>query len=129
MTNVPGPRETLYLAGQPIRGIMFWVPQPGRLGLGVSIISYAGQVLVGVATDAGLVPDPETIIAGFHAEFDQMKRAALPGERQSLKIAKARPLKHGRCQAMTKAGQPCKNRARPGSITCGVHQHSGDDPV
>lgn len=129
MTNVPGPRETLYLAGQPIRGIMFWVPQPGRLGLGVSIISYAGQVGLGVATDAGLVPDPEAIIAAFHAEFDQMKRAALPGERQSLRLAKAHPAKDSRCQAKTQAGHRCKNRARPGSITCGVHQHSGDDPV
>jgi diacylglycerol O-acyltransferase len=117
MTNVPGPRETLYLAGRPIRGIMFWVPQPGRLGLGVSIISYAGQVALGVATDAGLVPDPETIIAGFHAEFEQMKRVALPGERKSLRLAK-----DGRCQAMTQSGQRCKNRARPGSTTCGVHQ-------
>jgi hypothetical protein len=41
MTNVPGPRETLYLAGGPIRSIMYWAPQPGRLGLGVSIISQA----------------------------------------------------------------------------------------
>ena len=122
MTNVPGPRETLYLAGRPIRGIMFWVPQPGRLGLGVSIISYAGQVALGVATDAGLVPDPEAIIAGFHAEFDQMKRVALPSERKNLRAAKSVPAKDGRCQAMTQSGTRCKNRARPGSTTCGIHQ-------
>ena len=33
-----------------------------RLGLGVSILSYAGQVRLGIATDSGLVPDPEAII-------------------------------------------------------------------
>lgn len=76
MTNVPGPRETVYLAGAPIRGIMFWVPQSGHLGLGVSILSYAGQVTLGLATDAGLVPDPETIIAGFHAEFEELVELA-----------------------------------------------------
>ncbi|MEP7188442.1 MAG: wax ester/triacylglycerol synthase family O-acyltransferase, partial [Roseiflexaceae bacterium] len=38
MTNVPGPRETIYLAGAPVRELMFWVPQSGRLGLGVSIL-------------------------------------------------------------------------------------------
>jgi len=70
MTNVPGPREVRYLAGKPIRGVMAWVPQSGRLGLGVSIISYAGEVLVGIATDAGLTPDPETIVGAFHEEFD-----------------------------------------------------------
>jgi diacylglycerol O-acyltransferase / wax synthase len=74
MTNVPGPRETIYLAGAPVRELMFWVPQSGRLGLGVSIISYAGQVWLGVATDVGLVPDPDTIIGAFHDEFEMMGR-------------------------------------------------------
>jgi WS/DGAT/MGAT family acyltransferase len=74
MTNVPGPRETIYLASAPVRELMFWVPQSGRLGLGVSIISYASQVWLGLATDAGLVPDPEMIIDAFHAEFELLRR-------------------------------------------------------
>jgi WS/DGAT/MGAT family acyltransferase len=74
MTNVPGPRETIYMAGAPVQNIMFWVPQSGRLGLGVSILSYAGQVTLGVATDVGLVPDPDQIIAGFHDEFELLRR-------------------------------------------------------
>ncbi len=76
MTNVPGPRETLYLAGKPIRDIFFWVPQAGRVGIGVSICSYAGHVRLGVGTDAGLVPDPAAIVQGFHAEFEAMQRLA-----------------------------------------------------
>ncbi len=72
MTNVPGPRMTLYLAGSAIDNMMFWVPQSGRLGMGVSIMSYDGKVTLGVATDAGLVPDPGAIIDGFHAEFDEL---------------------------------------------------------
>ncbi len=71
ITNVPGPREVRCFAGKPIRGVMFWVPQSGRLGLGVSIISYAGEVLVGIATDAGLTPDPEKIVEALHIEFDE----------------------------------------------------------
>jgi len=82
MTNVPGPREQLYLAGAPLSMLMAWVPQSGRLGLGVSIISYAGQVRLGVATDEGLVPDPETIVAAMHTEFDELldlaRREAMP---------------------------------------------------
>ncbi len=74
MTNVPGPRETIYLTGKPMRSMMFWVPQSARLGLGVSILSYAGQVRLGIATDAGLVPDPERIIRGFHDEIQEMLR-------------------------------------------------------
>ncbi|HTP09500.1 MAG TPA: wax ester/triacylglycerol synthase family O-acyltransferase, partial [Anaerolineae bacterium] len=54
MTNVPGPRRPIYLAGQRLRSLMFWVPRAGDIGLGLSIISYAGDVYVGIATDVGL---------------------------------------------------------------------------
>ena len=72
LTNVPGPPIPLYLAGQPIDSLMFWVPQSGRLGLGISILSYAGHVTVGVATDAGLVPEPDEIVLGFYGEYDEL---------------------------------------------------------
>lgn len=72
LTNVPGPPIPLYLAGQQIREIMFWVPQAGRLGVGISIISYAGNVYLGIATDAGLVPDPEKVLDGVYEELERM---------------------------------------------------------
>jgi diacylglycerol O-acyltransferase len=72
LTNVPGPRERLHLAGEPVRRAMFWVPQSGRLGLGISILSYAGEVLVGVAADAGLIPDPQVIVDAFHTEIEAL---------------------------------------------------------
>ncbi len=65
MTNVPGPKDTLYLGGKPIGDIFFWVPQAGRVGIGIAICSYAGSVRIGVGSDAGLVPDPEVIVAGL----------------------------------------------------------------
>ena len=80
VTNVPGPREQLYLAGSPLRGFMFWIPIPAGLGLGISILSYRGEVTVGVSTDAGLIPDPEAIIAAFHAELEEMKEWTTEGE-------------------------------------------------
>lgn len=72
VTNVPGPEKELYLAGQAIKGLMFWVPQSGRLGLGVSILSYGGQVRVGVACDQGIVSDPEQLVNDFHAAYDEL---------------------------------------------------------
>ncbi len=82
MTNVPGPPIPLYLAGSKITGIMFWVPQAGRVGLGISIISYANQVWIGVATDAGLVPDPDEIVAGFYEEYDLLKALTETAEQE-----------------------------------------------
>jgi diacylglycerol O-acyltransferase len=80
ITNVPGPREQLYLAGSALQGFMFWIPIPAGLGLGISILSYRGQVTVGVATDAGLIPDPEAIVDAFHAELEEMRQWTAEGE-------------------------------------------------
>ena len=73
VTNVPGPQEELHFGGRAFRRVMFWVPRAGDIGLGVSIISYAGTVLVGVATDAKMAPDPFALVEGFHAEFEALK--------------------------------------------------------
>ncbi len=76
MTNVPGPREPLWFAGSPISDLLFWVPRSGQVSMGISIISYADKVRFGVVTDAGLVPDPELIIAGFERELAAMQEHA-----------------------------------------------------
>ena len=51
-TNVPGPQMPLYLAGCRLRDMMFWVPQTGSIGLGISILSYNGKVHFGLISDA-----------------------------------------------------------------------------
>ena len=43
MTKVPGPTEPLMVAGSRLRQMLFWVPQSGDIGMGVSILSYAAQ--------------------------------------------------------------------------------------
>jgi diacylglycerol O-acyltransferase len=84
MTNVPGPQTQLYLAGAPIHTLMAWVPQSGRIALGVSIVSYNGKVWMGIATDKSLLPDPEAIIEFFHVEYNDMLTLAqkVQAERQ-----------------------------------------------
>jgi diacylglycerol O-acyltransferase len=72
ITNVRGPGHPLYIAGGKIENIMGWVPQAGRLGIGVSIFSYDGKVSVGLITDAGLVPHPEQITAAIRSRFDEL---------------------------------------------------------
>jgi diacylglycerol O-acyltransferase len=77
VTNVKGPQERLYLAGAPLEEIMFWVPRYGGIGVGISILSYAGQVRLGIISDKEIVPDPEAIIAAFDDEFDGLLALAL----------------------------------------------------
>jgi len=72
MTNVPGPKAPLSLAGRRLSRMMVWVPQSGDIGLGVSILSYAGGVQFGVIADRGLCPDPQQLIDAFLPEFDAL---------------------------------------------------------
>ncbi len=77
MTNVPGPRRPLFVCGSEVGDMMFWVPQSGRLGLGVSILSYNDRVRVGIATDVGLVPDPATLTRGFETAIAELGELAV----------------------------------------------------
>jgi WS/DGAT/MGAT family acyltransferase len=72
MTNVPGPQQPLYMAGAQIRRIMVWVPQSGDIGVGVSILSYAGGVQFGLITDKKLCAEPQRIIDRFAPEFEKV---------------------------------------------------------
>ena len=69
VTNVPGPREPLSLAGCRVDDVVFWVPQVGRISLGVSLFSYAGTVTVGVAVDAGIGVDPAALAEAIEDEI------------------------------------------------------------
>lgn len=57
VSNVPGPRKPVTLAGTPVTGIIGWVPGAGDVGLGVSMFSYNDHVLIGLIADAQLIPD------------------------------------------------------------------------
>jgi diacylglycerol O-acyltransferase / wax synthase len=71
-TNVPGPQMPLYLAGCEVRELMFWVPQNGSIGMGLSILSYNGRVHFGLIVDSKRVPDPEPVVQRFVREFEKL---------------------------------------------------------
>lgn len=77
LTNVPGPAEPLYLAGGKVKDMMFWVPQSGKLGVGVSILSYNRQVFFGLIVDRRLIPEPGRIIAKFKPELEKLMFLAM----------------------------------------------------
>jgi diacylglycerol O-acyltransferase / wax synthase len=77
MTNVPGPQQPLYLAGARIESLLFWVPQSGDIGMGVSILSYDNAVQFGLVTDRKLCSDPDHVIERFAPEFEKLVLATL----------------------------------------------------
>jgi len=52
--------------------MLFWVPQSGNIGMGVSILSYAGGVQFGLITDKRLCEEPQRIIDRFEPEFEKL---------------------------------------------------------
>ncbi len=74
MTNVPGPREVVYLAGTPVRAVLVWAPTSGSVGMSVSIFSYRDEVTIGLLVDAGLVADPQLIMRRTEQELAALGR-------------------------------------------------------
>ncbi|MDX1587517.1 MAG: WS/DGAT domain-containing protein [Oleiphilaceae bacterium] len=62
VSNVPGSRSLRFLVGCPVRQHLFWVPQSGNIGLGISVISYHGKVQFGVQSDAAVLADPRPLL-------------------------------------------------------------------
>ena len=77
VTNVPGQREQIAFAGRKIYHVIFWVPQTVGWGLGISILSYAGEITLGVAADASIITNPDQILEAIEAELGAMQEWAV----------------------------------------------------
>jgi len=67
----------LYFGGCEVREMMFWVPQNGTIGMGLSILSYNGRVHFGIIVDSLLVPDPDPLAQRFAREVEKLTLIAL----------------------------------------------------
>jgi len=74
-TNVPGPRETRWLARHRVEALYPIVPITDGIGLGLAVFSYDGALHVGLNADAGLVPDLEKLRHGIEAAFERLLRS------------------------------------------------------
>ena len=99
VSNVPGPQSPLYICGQRVSEMHFWVPQSGTIGIGVSILSYAGQVHFGLIADRNLVKDPDRVVRKFAPEFEKLLLAVTVGVLASGKGRGAARGKPGRRRA------------------------------
>lgn len=75
LTNVPGPRELVYLAGTAVRTVLVWAPTSGHIGMSISIFSYRGEVTIGLMVDAAVTPDPDRIVTQLDPELRGLARA------------------------------------------------------
>jgi len=71
-TNVPGPRETRYMLGEPVQLMVPLVPLAVGIGLGFAIMSYADQLTIGINGDAGRVPDIWRLAEALQQSFEEL---------------------------------------------------------
>jgi diacylglycerol O-acyltransferase / wax synthase len=77
VSNVPGPQQTFYLAGVPMREVYPAVPlNPRNQALSVGILSYDGGVYFGLLADRDAVPDVAGAAAGLERALQDLVVAA-----------------------------------------------------
>jgi diacylglycerol O-acyltransferase len=76
ITNVPGPQQTLYAFGAPMREVHPLVPLAAEHAVGVAAASYDGNVFFGVVADRDTVPDLEVLLSALSASVQDLLSAA-----------------------------------------------------
>jgi diacylglycerol O-acyltransferase len=75
VANVPGPPVPLYLTGTPLREVFAVVPIMGNIGLGVGVLSYAGQLNFTTIADRDGFPDLNVFLDGMRRSLAQLQAA------------------------------------------------------
>lgn len=81
VTNVPGPRSTISLAGVPLGGVLVWAPCSGSVGMSVSVFSYRGEVTIGFLVNRRLTGDPQALAEAMPRALRDLAEETTTGRR------------------------------------------------
>lgn len=91
VSNIPGPRQPLYVLGRPLRAAYPAVPLARGHGLSVGVLSYRDVLHVGLYADPGVVPDIDEVARDFRCSFDALRCSVAPRRsKQSEPIGESR---------------------------------------
>jgi len=76
VSNVPGPREPLYIAGARILGIYSMGPILESIGLNITVWSYLDEMNAGIVSCPELMPDLWDFVGDMHDGLGELKKAA-----------------------------------------------------
>jgi WS/DGAT/MGAT family acyltransferase len=72
VTNIPGPPFPLYLRGARMLEVFPIVPLGGNMDLEVAVLSYDGELNLGIASDCESCPDAHVFVDGTETAFEQL---------------------------------------------------------
>ena len=78
VTNVPGPKRPLYLLGARLLEAFPVVQVAGNVPLSVAVLSYAGQLTIGVQSDPDGCPDLDVFVDGLRRSLEELGAATSP---------------------------------------------------
>jgi len=78
VTNVPGPQLPLFLLGARLLEVFPVVQVAGNVPLSVAVLSYDGQLNIGIQSDPDGCPDLDVFAAGLRRSLDELAAATPP---------------------------------------------------
>jgi diacylglycerol O-acyltransferase / wax synthase len=72
VTNVPGPKRPLYLLGARLVEAFPVVQVAGNVPLSVAVLSYAGQLTIGIQSDPDGLPDLDVFVDGLRRSLEEL---------------------------------------------------------
>jgi diacylglycerol O-acyltransferase / wax synthase len=78
VTNVPGPQRPLYLLGARLLEAFPVVQVAGNVPLSVAVLSYAGQLNIGIQSDPDGLPDLDVFADGLSRSLEELGAATAP---------------------------------------------------
>ncbi|KAL1129211.1 hypothetical protein AAG570_013741 [Ranatra chinensis] len=81
VSNLPGPPTYAKFGSYKMQDIVFWVPNKENSGIGLTVLSYAGKINLGILSDKALIPtheDLQLILNGILLSIDSMDKTTYP---------------------------------------------------
>ena len=82
-SNVSGPQHEFAVRGSRLKYATFFPPHKDNMGVGLSIFTYAGRVVIGVQGDVSVLPDPGIVVEEFGNAVNELAKSVLRNDNGS----------------------------------------------
>lgn len=92
ITNVPGPQDPLYLAGEAVAEVYPCIPLSGKRAVAIGVTSYHSKVFFGIVADREAVPDVDVLAQCIEDALTELVES-VEGRRTRAPRGRQRPAK------------------------------------
>jgi WS/DGAT/MGAT family acyltransferase len=113
ISNVPGPRDTLYFHGAKMTGY-YPISQVGHgMALNITVLSYAGQLAFGFVACRDSVPSMQRLAVFMGEALDELEATFMPQKRRAKAPKPAKPAKQARAaKSAVRKSKPAPRRRK-----------------